>query len=492
MPKEGKRYVFLLIFLFTLSRAFASKFGISTHDTQWLTQAFDISLMQKGLLGNIFYDLYQAPLLNLSIGIFVKLFPNHWPAAMAITFSITSLILILEIYFSLILFNVNRKIAFWVALFILFNPALIYYERYIIYHTPVAFLLVNAVMMLQLYLRKNNIMYLFLTYLSLAILVCYRTSFTLYWFLFFISALIFLLKDYKRNIIAFSIPLILILGVYVKNQMVFNYWGTSNMVGNNLASFTSYVSGDVKQKAIEENKVSKFYSVGIWNDDMNAFKPYLKDTIVPEKFATVGVLNNPRSGAQISHHHYFKHEILNSLFKDAKYLIFQEPICIVKGFVWGMYVYFMPQGDYVAQNGNLKKIYWWNRIYNIYLTGQLDPIRKNEDLKIPMFSSVDGRNSFSELFDSMDIGKISWFILFIYFGFAWFLVIKIKAIWITKQLLTHENIVLIFIFLNFGFLFFLYTILGSFENNRLRFEIIGLEGILAGLFLNKLNLLIKR
>jgi len=235
--KENSNNIVILIFLFCLTRFIADWFKVSTHDTQWLTQTFDISLMRNGLLGNVFYDLYQAPLLNLSIGVIVKLFPSKWPAVITIILSIISLIMVIEIYFSMILFNLQKKIAFWISLIVILNPALIYFERYIIYHTPVAFLLVNMILFLQLYARDKKTIYLFMVYLSMSILVCYRTSFTLYWFAFSAVILLILFKNYKRNLIALSFPLILILTVHFKNQIVFKYWGTSNMIGNNLASF---------------------------------------------------------------------------------------------------------------------------------------------------------------------------------------------------------------------------------------------------------------
>lgn len=236
---------------------------------------------------------------------------------------------------------------------------------------------------------------------------------------------------------------------------------------------------------MENNEVSKIYSVGVWNNDLESFKPYLKDTIIPKQFKNVGVLTNPRSGAQISHHHYLKHEILNTLLSDSKYLIIKEPICLMKGFVWGIYGYFLPQGDYVAHIENLKKIFWWNYIYNICIIGQIKPIKYDEEPFMPIYNSPTGAITFSELFLSMQFARVSWVTVLAYIGMFWFSIVKGIEIWKTRQHLANDNKILIFLFFNFGFYFLIYSILGSFENNRLRFELIGLEAIIIGLLFKK-------
>ncbi|TAG51792.1 MAG: hypothetical protein EAZ27_13140 [Cytophagales bacterium] len=484
IKNHTKELLIFSVIFFTL-RIISIICKVYTHDTAWLTQTFDISLMYEGLIKNVIYDLYQAPLLNLSVGLYVKIFGSHWQNAIAISFTILSFIFVIETYYILIKIEVKKRIAFYSVLLLLaLNPALLYYERYVIYHTPVAFLLINAVLFFYLFLQNKKTKYLFITYLSLSIIVCYRTSFTLYWFLGITAILFWLEKNPLKNLKAFAFPLALILSFYIKNFIIFGQFTSLNMIGNNLASFTSYVSKQTKDMAIYEKKVSKFYEIGVWNNDLENFKPYLKTKEIPEKFKNIGVLNYPTSGTQISHHHFYKHEILSELYQDGKYLIFEEPICLLKSFVWGVYVYFMPQGDYVAHIGNLQRIYWWNRIYNIFITGQLDPYRKDESAFIPMYNSPNGEVTIKEMFTSMNFGKISWFAFLSHILIIIFFINFVTKLIKQKLILSDCDKTLFLVFIFWAYSAALYLILGSFENNRLRFELIALEVVLVGLSIN--------
>lgn len=74
--------------------------------------------------------------------------------------------------------------------------------------------------------------------------------------------------------------------------------------------------------------------------------------------------------------------------------------------------------------------------------------------------------------------------MIIYYLFNQFYIFSLKSWKLTKQDKT-----VLFIYLLFTYTAALYLVLGSFENNRLRFEIIGLEVVLVVLVIY--NLLFK-
>jgi hypothetical protein len=247
------------------------------------------------------------------------------------------------------------------------------------------------------------------------------------------------------------------------------------MAGNNLSSFTSLCSQD----KIKKIHTSEIYKLSAWNDQLSNYKHFIKDTIIPIKFKDVEVLNFERSGQQISHRHYYKHEILDSLKQDAVKLIFNEPIILIKGFVFGLGCYFWAQGDYVAHVRNSQKLGWYNYFFHQILMLQYYPIQKDESIAtIQLIESPDRENTFEQIFKSINYKRISWTIvllyLFIFLIFFYLILFKIKNI--------PQGIFIGLIF--FLYLFIAYSIFGLYENNRLRYELISLEFLLSAYSIN--------
>ena len=128
-----EKNVLLLFLIFFFSRIFYYKFfdinfDIWTLDIYW--QYFPKVLLKNDLLSSIIYNHYQPPLLNMMVGILMKLTQNF-------QLYLNGLYLFCGFFSSLFIyliglnFNISKKISFLITTILMILPTTILYENHL-------------------------------------------------------------------------------------------------------------------------------------------------------------------------------------------------------------------------------------------------------------------------------------------------------------------------------------------------------------------------
>jgi hypothetical protein len=477
--------LFFLLALYTLSRVYFENIGITMISFQWITQNIDRELMHHHLLESVFYDHYQPPLVNLVPGFFVKFFGDRYWVMATVFYDILSVLIIIELYFIFYFLKIRNWIGLVLISLLILNPSFLYYEKMLFYHHPVVFLFSTSIFCLLAFIRYKKLYWLYIFFFSLCAIIYYRTSFTIYWFVACVIIVGWLLKNWKVTIRAALIPLILVLALYLKNLIVFGFWGGSTISGASMWLLTHFAEKDVKETMISDHKVSPLFNYGLWSDNVDDFKPYLSDTAIPDKFKDISVLNDKRSNNTKSSHHFYMIEVQKKIGADSKKVIFESPITMLKVFVYGLYVYFYPTGDYVLNNPNLGHNITFNKLYNRVILWQLSPPGPKECFSFPVPEKATDKLLFKDLFASMKFEKVSFSTILLYIILLiWGLRFVIVSTFNKVELSTMDK-VKFFTLIQMGYIFALYTTFTTMENNRLRNESMTLGIILIGIIANE-------
>ena len=219
-----EKNVLLLFLIFFFSRIFYYKFfdinfDIWTLDIYW--QYFPEVLLKDDLLSSIIYNHYQPPLLNILVGILMKLTQNFhlYLNGLYLFCGFCSSVFI---YLISLNFNISKKISFLITTVLMILPTTILFENHL-YKEYLTFFFLNWLFYFSLKIFKQNISYLDIINiaLSLSLLSITRETFHIFWGYIF---LIFIFKkiDLKKNILLWIIFSIFVLPFYLKNLVLFD------------------------------------------------------------------------------------------------------------------------------------------------------------------------------------------------------------------------------------------------------------------------------
>jgi hypothetical protein len=477
MHKTSDLKIFGIISIAIISfRAYLYHRGLIMSDFNYLVQFSDSELLKNDLLRTVFFDHYQPPLVNLVLGVLLKIFPQNYQYAFIVIHIILTILTTFILYKILSELAINKYIiGITIGLFIA-NPSLIYYENQIFYHHPVIFIFSLATFSFIRFIRTDNSKYLFVFYFSLSILFYIRTSFTLLWFFLILIGMILITGKILIHLKSSFLPFVLIFCLCFKNYVLFNHFSNSTLRGVSLWLTTTYISSFDKQDALKKNLISEKYFLGPWQSTIGEFKKYYGDSI-RKKYKSISVLNNEASNRGINFHHYTYLQVMDTLKFNSKILLLKYPECLLKQFIWGVYFYFRPSSDNGYENIHL--IYLLiSKWYHPITSGQIITFNDGEP-KVPNVAiSKNGDYSYEEIFKSMELYTFSFFTFFIYLFFFFFF--KNKILYGSN----FEKTIAFFVGYNIIYLSSIYIMFGLYENNRLRHELIFFEFLITSWLFN--------
>lgn len=271
--------VFFIILLFVAARLWAWHSGLHFKDdaleVYW--HFLDRSLLQHDLLRSLWFLHDQPPLLNLVTGLLLKIFGADW----AIGFYALNLVLGLGtclIMQSLVVGLTGRPWAGWIAgaLFAV-SPTLILYEAVAFYMVATAFLITAIAWAAWRILQNENTRYGIILMVLFALLLLLRASYHL---ALALLPLWLLWRCYGMGkMVRMAWPLLLPLGWYAKNLLLFGFFGASSWLGMNLATIALY-SLPPEPRAILYDQT---HDPLLLSD--KPFEPYLRYGLPPVKTA---------------------------------------------------------------------------------------------------------------------------------------------------------------------------------------------------------------
>lgn len=261
-----KRFIFILIFI--LSKIIIiSFFELRLSSLSYGYHLLDKSLLKDDLLKSLLF-LHSQPLLwNFFNGLVIKMFDGD-SGKISIFFTLYHYLLTsFIIYFSIKIlkeFNSSIKAEYFLFLFIILNPTVIFYEHIFSYaHTTSFLFTLTSYFAVKLFLTNQD-KYEFSIYFTLLIL-------SLTWVLFqpiiILSAyiLILVMRKFKlKTLIFFLLIFSLSLIPFIKNKLIFDVFTSSSKGGQDFGTvfldWQKYCGHPIKDKEYFTNKYYENYS----------------------------------------------------------------------------------------------------------------------------------------------------------------------------------------------------------------------------------------
>lgn len=239
-------------------------------------------LLQYDLLNTLKYWHYSPPLINFILGILLKITDGSLFLINLIYFlinlSMTFIILLIGYYFC-VKFDLSKSKKIILLFFIIFNPDIIFYENYSrpIYSHTIAFLFSLLCYYSFNFFEENRLS----DYIKIFIVLCIMTyTWTLFHpilliAVYFIFYFIFNIK-YKKNLIIFLIFFSISLFPFIKNKIVFNFFGAGShlwiQISQTIPEHKENCFQPIKDIIAEERRNYK-----IDHDKWDKLHPSLKD-----------------------------------------------------------------------------------------------------------------------------------------------------------------------------------------------------------------------
>jgi hypothetical protein len=311
-------------------------------------------------------------------------------------------------------------------------------------------------------------------------LVYLRNFFHLVYFVAVLTGLGYLFHGRRRAVLlAGSVPLVIVLSLYVKNLIVFGTFSGSTWVGMSMDTIAAHqLTPREAQNFVQRGVISpvSLFDVGT---PVEQYKPYI--TIPPP--TRIPILDNcvTSTGATNFNCLAFR-EIQRDYTRDGLALLRAYPVTYLRSTEAAWFTYFLPVGDFKFFDLNGPRIHALDRAWNVVFFGQLEEMGDGKALR--------------RLKEERGLAP-----LLLHTGI--FLMIGLPAVWIwgvvylvrgtRRGTLVRPSAVLIgFLLFNIAYVTAIANLLSSFENHRYRFPIDGFYLILAGVALEQVLRRVRR
>jgi hypothetical protein len=264
-----------VILVFAVSRVMLYELGVRFnantllgHGCAAFPQLVDPELLRSRLLESVFYLHSQPPLLNLILGIVLKLTesPAQFGRAMHLIYLTLGVSLSVGLYLLLVRLGIRSWPSALIAAALSATPAFLLYENWLFYEYPVAALLVLSALALHEFLRRGTLWPGIAFFVCLAALIYLRTIFQIVWLVLAVGLLLIARPDLRRLVLtASAVPFLLVLLLLAKNFILFGVPGTSSWLGQNLARVVEpEVPIAERKRLVARGELSRISVIGPW------------------------------------------------------------------------------------------------------------------------------------------------------------------------------------------------------------------------------------
>jgi len=475
-PDALKRGLFGIALVHLVSRvlyvALGVRFDIATIETHW--QFLDSLLLEKDLWNSVWHLHGQPPLLNLLFGLAAQLSPgDHGMAILTGLFYGFGLVVSLVLYALMVRVGARRYAFLLTTLFIV-SPATILFENYFFYTYLVMGLLSIAALCLERYLATDHARWMAGFFWILGVIVLMRSAYHLAWFVLIVSLTLRLRRAQGRRLLALAaLPLLLSTGWYAKNLHDFGHFTGSTWMGLNLARFVGSGMTPLEIEAlVQDGTVSPLFlrpPFGPLDADRGAL-PLPPATGQP-------VLDRTQKSSGANNFNHLIYVTLSERYQaDAIRLILRDPTMLLKNQIHSWSTWFRPTSQYFYY---LRDAFAGSHLH-VNNIERLAPLERTFrlDLAPPVTPEALGPASTLTGGETEGDPSVSWIAVFGTVIVILLTPVIIRRSWHTGGEASLRGTVLLFAWGNLVYVGLLCNVLEAGENNRFRYETMGLWMVL--------------
>lgn len=240
--KMTRRDVLVVLGLFAVSHALYALLGLRFDASTFpgYMQFIEADLLADRLLESLWYYHAGPPLLNLLAGVGIKLFGAAAPWFFGVSFHVLGLLVALCVYSLTLKLSGARAAACIATGLLVFSPAFVLYENWLMYTFPAVALLVIATSLLYRYLETLQTKWVAAFFGVLAALLLTRSLFHLAWMVLIAALLAVVVRNRWRQVLfAATLPVLLVGFWYGKNYYLFGTFSASSWMGLGLSNITT-------------------------------------------------------------------------------------------------------------------------------------------------------------------------------------------------------------------------------------------------------------
>lgn len=460
MKPNDSRAPYWLLVVFALSRLAYFAAGVR-FDARPLDKFFQIAdpLLLKTRLIETLWNLHtQPPGFNLMIGLVLKLFPDHFSAALHAVYLLCGASLCFTLFRLMRIAGVRIGLSMAITALFMISPGVVLFENLLIYEYPLAALLCGSAVLFHRLLTRPSPWVATAFFSILTVLVWTRALFHLGWFVLVAVFIVWFASKHRRMVLAsVAVPFALCCAVYLKNVFVIGSFTASTWLGFNADTIALHqLTPEEHQRFAESGELSK---VGLHDltDPLAAFGTLVT---LPAQ-SGIPVLDQVNDSTGRINYNHLGYLLLRPYYiADAKQIILHHPNVYFRSLEKAWFAYFLPTGDFPFFDQNRPKIRALDRLFNILFFGQWKDASNRKDLR-----KLEAAGGTAQL--PLYTGTYLLIGLPALFGAG--------IVWLWKEVRrkgwTPDAALLAFMLFNIGFVTAVVNFLSSFENNRYRLPI---------------------
>lgn len=342
-------------------------------------QVVDPVLLRDRLWESLFYLHTQPPGFNLMIGLALKWFPQSYGEALHAVHLIFGLSLCFSLYGMMREMGVREHLAGGITVVYLISPGVVLFENLLIYDYPLLAVLSMAGLALVRYVKRADWGSAICFFVLLLALGLYRAVFQLaYLALIAVALCLWRKKDWKKTATAAAIPVLILLGIYVKNKVLFGVFNSSTWMGAACYTITAHnLSEEEKARLLAAGVVSPLVKAPTGPLATYAgLVPVPPPTGIPVLDQWTDSTGRPNFNQKA----YI--QIFQGYCTDAKSILIHYPKAYLRSVAIAWFTYFLPSGDFPFFDLNRPKIRGWDRLWNIAIFGQWKETETRKELRV--------------------------------------------------------------------------------------------------------------
>ena len=364
-------HLLAVIALFCISRGilFNLTDPFDARSLSYALQWADIELLRSDLISTVYHLHSEPPLLNLCVGIILKLFPAAYPDAMAVCVFALDLVFAICFFELLRLLTIPKTLALVITTLFTISPQFIVHENWLSYEPLSKTFLCAITLFFCRFLKQRKLADAFWAVSGATLLTLSVNGFHYLWFLGLVVALCFFARNRVRKVLVLAaLPIALVVGVHLKNLLVFGHFSVGTyLVAENLAQMSvRRIPDSLRMRLVGEGKLHKISLLGEFPSPDDVLK------VAEYKPTGVRVLDDlKKSGfpTSMNQHHMVYANATSALMEDVRYSIRHYPFYYFTAVKANVVRLFQDLANNSFKAPDYPKLAGYNELYNLLAYG---------------------------------------------------------------------------------------------------------------------------